>query len=218
MPVRKIPKSFRSVRGQFPSVKNGRSMAFESTIERDFFLSLEFDSTVQSYEEQPVQISGLVDGKEASYTPDCLVSYNNGRPPMLAEVKSAEELEKPSPSLQRRLTLARQYADANGMAFQVIKDADIRSSRLETYRFLYGFSTPPRELASHRLQIITITTSVGEITLRELLEKLSPDRTIQAAFTPIIWHLLFTGELIADLNLQIGYSTILRASNDHHLP
>lgn len=218
MPVRKIPRTFRSVRGQFPSVKNDRSVAFESTIERDFFLSLEFDPTVRSYEEQPVQISGVVDGKEVTYTPDCLVEYSDDKPLLLAEIKSAEEMEKASTNLLRRLTLAREYAEDNCMVFRVFTEKDIRTPRLETCRFLYGFSAEPRDLASRKEPILTIVSSAGEITLSGLLNRLSPERTIQARFTPVIWHLLFTGELAADLDQQIGYSTIMRTAHDHHLP
>jgi hypothetical protein len=68
MPVRKIPKNYRSVTGRFPSLKNNRSVAFESTLERDFYLSLEFDEGVESYEEQPLTISGDHNGRAISYS------------------------------------------------------------------------------------------------------------------------------------------------------
>lgn len=218
MPVRKIPRTYRSVRGQFPSMINGRSIGFESTLERDFYLSLEFDRTVESYEEQPIQITEIVDGKEVQYTPDCLVTYNDGKPQLLAEIKSAEELEKATPGLQHRLAMGRTHAEAKGMRFQIFTEADIRTASLETYRFLYGFSRPPRDLVSRKEPIIAIVTEADEISLAHLLERLSPDRTVRATFTPVIWHLLFTGELVADLNQQIGYSTILRTDHGHHLP
>ena len=56
MPVRKIPKNYRSVTGTFPSYKNKRNIFYESLLERDFYLLLEFNDDVISYEEQPFRI------------------------------------------------------------------------------------------------------------------------------------------------------------------
>ena len=56
MPVRKIPKNYRSVTGTFPSYKNKRNIFYESLLERDFYLLLEFNDDVDSYEEQPFKI------------------------------------------------------------------------------------------------------------------------------------------------------------------
>ena len=75
MPVRKIPKTYRSISGRFPSVLNSRLIGYESKLERDFFVTLEFDRTILRYEEQPVRITGVVGGKKISYVPDCLIQY-----------------------------------------------------------------------------------------------------------------------------------------------
>lgn len=50
MPVRKIPKRYRSVTGTFP-VKNKRNIFYESLLERDFyFLLLNLMIGIISYE------------------------------------------------------------------------------------------------------------------------------------------------------------------------
>jgi hypothetical protein len=59
MPVRKIPKNYRGVTGLVASELNAKQTAFESTLERDFMLLVEFDPNVLSYEEQPVRIDYL---------------------------------------------------------------------------------------------------------------------------------------------------------------
>lgn len=68
MPVRKIPKNHLVVTGAFPSRKNAKMRGFESPLEKEFMLLLEFDSSVASFEEQPltIQIPGIPRG----YTPD----------------------------------------------------------------------------------------------------------------------------------------------------
>ncbi|ADR35217.1 hypothetical protein Sulku_2558 (plasmid) [Sulfuricurvum kujiense DSM 16994] len=40
-PQRKILKSYRSVTGHFPSIKNNRSVGFESLLEKIYFLTLD---------------------------------------------------------------------------------------------------------------------------------------------------------------------------------
>lgn len=54
--VRRVPLNWLSVTGWLPSRKNGRLVALESTLERDFYTLLEFDTEVVSYDEQPVQL------------------------------------------------------------------------------------------------------------------------------------------------------------------
>ena len=217
MPVRKIPKTSKSVRGQFPSVKNNRSIGFESTLERDFYLGLEFDPTIKSYEEQPIRLTGTIDGKKVVYVPDCLITYSDGKPKVLAEVKRAEEIANGATGLLMRLELARQYAEEQGIEFKVFTESEIQSPSLGTRRFIYGFSSPPRDLEARKGDILTIVSAAGELSLKDLLQKLSDDKAVRARFSPIIWHLLFTGELVADLDLPISYSTVLRIPYEHSL-
>lgn len=56
MSIRKIKKSYISCVGYFKSYKNNKQLAFESILERDFFMLLEFNKDVVSFEEQPLKI------------------------------------------------------------------------------------------------------------------------------------------------------------------
>ena len=78
MSVRKIKKSYISCTGYFSSYKNQQHIAYESVLERDFYMLLEFDKDVLSYHEQPFRIYYELLGKQTRYTPDALVIYNNG--------------------------------------------------------------------------------------------------------------------------------------------
>lgn len=69
---RKIKKGYRASRGYFPSVKNGKILGYESQLESNFFLSLEFDDTVAFYKEQP-RIEIVVDGKLKKYDVNCYI-------------------------------------------------------------------------------------------------------------------------------------------------
>ena len=72
MSTRKIKKSYISCTGYFASYKNKIQIAFESVLERDFYMLLEFDENVISYAEQPITINyEYKDGSKRRYTPDC---------------------------------------------------------------------------------------------------------------------------------------------------
>ena len=100
MPVRKIPKNYLSVTGIFSSVKNGKSLGYESLLERDMMILLEFDDTVERFEEQPVKVPLVVNGKKLKpYVPDILIHYcpaSSGETPrpVMGEVKHTDDLKK----------------------------------------------------------------------------------------------------------------------------
>ena len=56
MPVRKVSNRGGNAIGRFPSTKMGRMIAFESLLERDFIYLLDYDPTVDWFEEQPLSI------------------------------------------------------------------------------------------------------------------------------------------------------------------
>jgi len=94
MPVRTIPLSHSSVTGRLASRSGQPSIAFESSLERDFAVLQLFDPAVQSIEEQPVRIDYKAPtGRATRYTPDFLVIYRSDVPPSrLVEVKYQAEL------------------------------------------------------------------------------------------------------------------------------
>ncbi len=69
---------------------------FESTLERDFLMLLEFDKNVERFEVQPIKLEWTNDlGKPHSYTPDVLVYYCKGKKQItLFEVKYRDDIKK----------------------------------------------------------------------------------------------------------------------------
>lgn len=78
MPVRKIPKNYLFVTGGYSSRKNEEMDAFESLLEKDYLLLLDFDDGVDAFEVQPVRIP--VPGVPKGYVPDVLVKYRPDSP------------------------------------------------------------------------------------------------------------------------------------------
>ena len=107
MPVRRIPKNYRSVTGLVASDDASHQVtAYESSLERDCIKHLIFNKNVARHEEQPVTISFICAGKQHSYTPDLLITYRNDVAPantwkpLLAEVKYRSDLLKDWPRLK----------------------------------------------------------------------------------------------------------------------
>lgn len=213
MPVRKIPKNYRSITGRLPSTINGRCIGYESKLERDFYLRLEFDPTIESYEEQPLRLTGVVDDRKVSYTPDCLVKFLGCRPARIIEVKYQSELEEKAAELEPRFALARSHAQENGMEFGVETEQEIYAGSIDNYRLLYRFTKPPNHFELKKKKIFESLEKLGNLSLKNLLMSLGADRKSQAEYTTSIWHLLYKGNLEADLNEPIGYHTIIRIPN-----
>ena len=213
MPVRKIPKTYRSISGRFPSVINGRCIGYESKLERDFYLGLEFDRTISGYEEQPLKLSGVVNGRNVSYTPDCLITFHDCKPTRIVEVKYQEEIDEKAAELEPRFTLARNHARENGMDFVIATEKEIYAGCLDNYRLIYRFTKPPNNSEPKRKRIIESLEGVDKLPLRDLLLSFGEDRAIHAEYTTTIWHMLFTGEIETDLSEPIGYHTVLRITN-----
>lgn len=210
MPVRKIPKSFRAVTGRFPSVLNGRCIGYESKLEHDYYLTLEFDRTLLKYEEQPLEVPGVVNGRNVNYVPDCLITYKDTRPPLLVECKYSSELAEEEEKLKLKIARLKEYANDNNLHFQIITEKDIASAVLANCLRLYRYAKPPLKIAEHQARIHGVLKASGCMTCRELLQSLAPAPAEQAYFTPAIWHMLFVGELTTDMNTPISFDSVLR--------
>lgn len=143
MPVRKIPKNYRSVTGLVASELNAKQTAFESSLERDFMLLLEFDPDVLFYEEQLVRIDYLsVDGQTRQYTPDILVTYRQTstytmlKPPLLGEIKYRRDLFEQWQELKPKFRAARRYAKDRDWNIKIITEVEIRTPYLKNVKFL----------------------------------------------------------------------------------
>ena len=91
-------------------------MEYESLLERDWMLLMDFDREVESICEQPLRLRYLKDGLPASHVPDLLV-WRRGRPE-LCDVKSEERLADPDFQAQVHAT-GRAYAEA-GVGYRVL--------------------------------------------------------------------------------------------------
>lgn len=207
MPVRTIPKNSRSLTGKVIDFRSHRGVSFESALERDFYVLLDFDPAVTDFEEQPVSIAYQDPvGVRRTYTPDVLVHYRpearRDHRPVLYEIKYRDDLRTHWQEYRPKFKAARRYAHTQGWVFRLITEREIRSPYLKNAKFLrqYHDREPDR---GDRHRLLTFLAVQGETSPETLLASLSPDRWEHARFLPVLWSLIAIGEIGSDLTVPL---------------
>jgi TnsA endonuclease N terminal len=146
VPVRIISRNSRSLTGKVIDFRRQSAVAFESALERDLYVLLDFDAAVAQFEEQPVTIPYRDPaGVSRTYTPDVLVYYHVGltdqqdRQPVLYEVKYRDDLRANWGDYKPKFKAARRYAREQGWAFRLITEREIRTPYLKNAKFLRAY-------------------------------------------------------------------------------
>jgi hypothetical protein len=220
MPVRKIPKNYVSVTGTFSSAKNGKSLGYESLLERDLMILLEFDDTVERFEEQPVKIQVVVNGKKVKpYTPDILIHYrplSSGEMPrpVLGEVKATSDLKKNKAKYAPKFAAASLYADERGWDWCKFTEKDIRTDYLENLKYLREYHSAEPDVALLNEVIFYLQNAKGSVTLESLLQNLCSTEDRQLHMVPAVWRLLVTKRIVANLKKPLDMNTKLSLSKE----
>lgn len=214
MPVRKIKKSYISCVGYFKSYKNNKQLVFESILERDFFTLLEFQQNVLSYEEQPLKINYQLKASNTRYTPDVLVTYNDGTKKIF-EVKYQSDIDS-DPVLQYKISvLKEEIAKQMSIPFETFTDIQIDQIYFKNCVFLYknAFISETDTITAKILQ--TLANISAPITVKSFLELLSSNRTEQLKFLPYLWHEIFKNTSLINMYEPITMSSLLYPRNPH---
>lgn len=208
MSTRKIKKSYISCTGYFASYKNKIQIAFESVLERDFYMLLEFDENVISYAEQPITINyEYKDGSKRRYTPDCLVTYKDGTE-RYYEVKYINEIRKDS-ELREKLDFLKSYFyNEHTLKFDIFTDEEIGKIYLDNLKFLYKFAFIPQD-NERIIKINKILNEVDKISVKELLNVLSDNQMEQMKWLPYVWRYVFENIKVVNLYKKFTINTEL---------
>jgi hypothetical protein len=193
-PVRKIARSYRSLRAFHPSAKTGKLVQLESALERDFCCLIEFDLAISSYVEQPVAVEYRLTERRHKYTPDFLIRYLDGRPAVLAEIKYRADLRANWAEYKPKFRAAKQYAATKGWVFRLYTEAEIQTLYLNNAKFLLRFRSfhhPPRPESAQLL--LNVLAQQDESTPETLLRTASPEHDRQAELLPALWQLVSNG-------------------------
>lgn len=205
MPVRTVPKNYRSLTGLVPNPRTQSMTAFESSLERDFLLLLDFDPDVEFFEEQPVKIVYYdANGRHRTYTPDVLVRYRNDSlqtrhtKPLLCEVKYRDDLRQHWAEYRPKFRAAGRYARQQDWRFRLVTERHVRTPYLENVKFLRPYRTLPGN-DSYRTQLLNTLATLEATDPASLLATVFEDRWQQAQLLPMLWQLVATREIGTDL-------------------
>lgn len=211
MPVRKIPKNYRNVTGVHASDKSIGDAQFESTLERDFLTLLEFHPDVDRYEVQPSAIQwedGC--GKRRKHTPDVLVLFKPhlNLKPWLCEIKYRSDLFEKWADYKPKFKAGIQFAKKVGWRYRLITEVEVRTPYLNNCRFLTGFKfQKPKKEDVHLL--LGRLEHLGQSTPSALLSAIDPDKYAQAYLMPVLWHLIATHQIDADLYQDLTMQSVI---------
>ena len=205
MTVRQVRHHGGNIIGVFPSLKVGRGMPYESTIERDLLFFLEFSPTVQTYAMQPLTIQGVdADGKPRSYTPDVLVTSTTGK--TLIECKPAALSSHPH--TRQQVTLGEAWAAENQCAFLLVTDVELRTGpKLANLRLLWRYARWPVAQKPIALCRDLLLKHPAGLPFAELAAHIAPH--VPSGSAPAhIYALLFRSVLSADLSLPLTPASV----------
>lgn len=213
MPARHIPPRHRYLSGRIATTKSPSSQAFESSLEQDFLLILEFDRGVQRFASQPITIRWKDGTRRREYTPDMLVEYtpemvehNPHLKPTLFEVKPEAVLRQDWVRLKPKFKAAIRWCREYDCRFRIVTERHIRTPYLANIKFLMQFGNERFRFADRRTRgqsqgaLRSVLFDLGRSTPRQLLDTITPDRGRHAELIPYIWHLVRCGAIGVDLS------------------
>jgi len=209
MPIRKIPKNYRNVTGIAAHSKAQGQAMFESTLERDFLMLLEFDKNVDGFEVQPIKLKWLNEqGKSRSYTPDTLVYYKKqAQCPTLFEVKYRSDIKENWKILKPKFKAAIRFCRENGWKFKLITEVEIKTTYLESVKFLLPFVRRGAENEDDMMILDDKLSQLKVTTPKNLISSIYSDEINQASLLPTLWYLIGSRQIQIDLASKITMSS-----------
>ncbi|UFS62733.1 heteromeric transposase endonuclease subunit TnsA [Sulfurimonas sp. HSL-3221] len=221
---RKIGYTYGSISGYY-AFRKEKSIAFESTLERDLLVVLEFYDLVLDVIEQPVTLEYFgADGNCVQYTPDFLVhfklsSQGNARKPypkpMLIEVKPSKKLKSDFSTLRPKFKLATKYALENGYVFKIFDEKKIRGQAFKNISFLARYKNYEYD-PDERHRIISNLMILGEVTIENLLASLYVTDSERGIGLGHVWHLIANKHVVCDIGLPLGKHTVVWAKEEEN--
>ncbi|WP_454844955.1 TnsA endonuclease N-terminal domain-containing protein [Pseudomonas farris] len=205
MSVRKvITRRSCHFRGYFPSLKNGKPMAWESQLEGCFFRLLELSPQVRSYGIQPSQETLTVGLVSMKYFPDLRVFLMDGRE-WWFEVKPQKKLL--IASIKQKMVAAKDHFAASKRNFSVVKNDLIHREPL---------AKNLQQLMYHRRGPMLSNSQIDEV--GELLDLHDPKTfgELTAIFGEMeAWRLLGLGIVGVDLEKTISICSEIFLTGGH---
>lgn len=122
-----VTRSGRKIRGYFPSRKMGQMVEWESLLERDAILLMEFSSGIKSFREQPEKIIYYAGHEQREYYPDFRITLSGDS---VADVEVKPKAQLQTRKVGEKLAHVTNHYDRLGRRFMVLTDERIRRQPL----------------------------------------------------------------------------------------
>jgi hypothetical protein len=201
MPVRDFP-SYRRQR-HFPGMwwlaTTGRHVGFESWLERDHAMLLDFDRDVCGLASQPFTLTWRDPaGKKVSHTPDYFARMSDGSA-VVVDVRPANRV-KPPDAAKFAMT-ASACAAVPGWSFRLVHEPD--PVLAGNVRWLSGYRHPRHDLRQVG-GLLREAFAGGEELLAGAEAAGDPIGVL-----PVLFHLMWRGDLLADVSVPLHDATLV---------
>lgn len=202
MRVRKVvTRSGKRFRGKFPSTKMGRMVHWESLLERDAILHLEYHPLIVRYQEQP-SIETYYDamGCTHKYVPDFLVVLSDGTEFNL-EIKPSNKLIKPE--IRHKLGSVALRLEEQKRGFRIWTEEVIRREPLFSNLKTLHRSTKTALEREVREQFKRVKHSITDSSFQEAVCKIGHERDLLSLLRFGYLHADLEGTLIEESRIWI---------------
>jgi len=205
---RKIGTNRRSLTG-WVSTKNNGMVAFESSLERDFVILVDYDKQLKSIKSQPLTVKYKdSDGETKRYTPDYLIEYDRYTP-ILCEIKYRQDLLEQKAEILSDLRVAINLCKERGWIYRIITEGKIRKGYiLRNIDFVRGYMdmVPNEETVDH---LISKLSTIGKTRLQNLIEMSFDTKESRINSISTLWHLIASGRIYIDFNQPLSMASIV---------
>jgi len=201
LPVREFRsyKGRRHYSGWYWSSTVRHLVAYESRLELARILLADFDPDVVGIAAQPFQLVGRDGAQRRRHVPDLLVVAADGAVTVV-DVKPVDRLA--DATVQAVFGWTRELASRRGWAFEVWSGAD--AVLLANVRFLAGYR---RAFVVDRDLVPMVLAAATDQSTIAAAERAAAPFAPAGSVRPVLLHLLWSGELGADLSRPLGLDT-----------
>lgn len=213
--ARKIGLGRRSLTGFMTSAQKVEGLGpFESSLERDYFVLLEFDQRVLAWHPQPFRLDVPAGGGKRArrYTPDVAVEYAKGPDSQeldrieLCEIKYRDELRQKWRDLKPLLKTGVRYARSQGWRFRILTEVEIRTPRLWNAKFLLPYGR--QGAAGEDVGMLALNLEAfGPSTPTKLLERCQVAPGERGRLLTTLWHMLSTGVIGFHVDTKVSMNS-----------
>lgn len=201
-PVRSFPsfKRQRHFPGLWWSATAGRHVGYESWLERDHLMMLDFDPDVVGIASQPFWLFWTDNGRSRCHAPDYFTRMTDGT----AQVIDVRPTERIKPRDERAFEVTAAFCEQLGWGFRRVGVSD--AVLTANVRWLAGYRHPRHDLAATASALRSVFSQPASLLVgaQEVGDPI--------AVLPVLFHLMWRHELIADLSVALDAATIVRAA------